>query len=309
MKMAKILACAAIAGGLWSAVPVSAQTIGTFRWQVQPYCNVIAVTVVQQGGQYQLDGTDDQCGAAQAAGVRGMAFLNPNGTIGFGLTVVTAPGGTPVHVDATINFPDLNGTWRDSAGNTGTWVFTPGAPAPGLPPRPVPPGGLAPGSVTTVQIATAAVTNSLIAANAVTSASIENGTITNADLAAPPQLQSLATLSVSTLTTTPSAIRSITVTAPAPGRVSVTVSGNFQLTSTVTGDVAQCSLTAGTSIESAGRVEGRTNFVGTTYVPFSITRVFTVPAGPFTANLVCRSYGTGNIAAYEVQTSALYVAQ
>jgi hypothetical protein len=100
---------------------------------LQPYCNLISVTVVQQGGQYQLDGTDNQCGNPQAASVQGLAFFNPNGTIGFGLTIVTAPGGTPVHVDATIDIVTLGGTWRDSLGNTGTFVFTPGAPVAGSP--------------------------------------------------------------------------------------------------------------------------------------------------------------------------------
>ena len=107
---------AAIIVGFGLAPAASAQPLGSFRWQLQPYCNVITLAVVQQGGQYQLDGTDDQCGAAQAASVRGMAFQNLNGTIGFGLTIVTAPGGTPVHVDATISFP---GSERDMAGQRG----------------------------------------------------------------------------------------------------------------------------------------------------------------------------------------------
>jgi hypothetical protein len=39
-------------------------------------------------------------------------FPNPNGTIGFGLTVVTTPGGTPLHIDATIT---LSGAQRHVA--------------------------------------------------------------------------------------------------------------------------------------------------------------------------------------------------
>jgi hypothetical protein len=53
---------------------------------MQPYCNLISVTVVQQGSQAQLDGTDDQCGATQQASVTGLAFLNLDGSIGFGST-------------------------------------------------------------------------------------------------------------------------------------------------------------------------------------------------------------------------------
>ena len=72
-----------------------AQSLGTFRWQLQPYCNVLTVAVTQVGSVYRVEGTDDQCGAATSASVIGTAFQNPNGSIGFGLNVVAAPGGTP----------------------------------------------------------------------------------------------------------------------------------------------------------------------------------------------------------------------
>ena len=115
-----------------------AQPLGTFRWQLQPYCNVVAVGVTQVGGVYRLEGTDDQCGGGRdLASVQGLAFPNPDGTIGFGMTVVTAPGGAPVHVDAEISVATVSGTWRDSAGGTGTFAFTPGS-ASGGNPRPVP---------------------------------------------------------------------------------------------------------------------------------------------------------------------------
>lgn len=104
-----------------------AQTLGTFRWQTQPFCNVVSVTVTQVGGTYRLEGTDDQCGGATQAAVIGMAFPNLNGTIGFGFTVVATPGGVPLAVDATVSLAGLSGTWRDSAGRTGTFAFTPGA--------------------------------------------------------------------------------------------------------------------------------------------------------------------------------------
>jgi len=65
---------AIVFGAFLPVLPAAAQPLGSFRWQLQPYCNVVTVAVVQQGGQYQLDGTDDQCAAAQAAGMRGLAF-------------------------------------------------------------------------------------------------------------------------------------------------------------------------------------------------------------------------------------------
>jgi len=151
------------------ATSAFAQTIGTFRWQLQPFCNVVSIDVTQQGAHYRLDGFDDQCGAAQRAPLVGLATLNPDSTIGLGLNLVTVPGGRSVHVDARITLAQLGGPWSDSAGNSGTFVFN-GAAA-GLPPRPVPPG-VAPGSVT----------SAALAPGAVTAAAIADGTIGAADV-------------------------------------------------------------------------------------------------------------------------------
>ena len=105
-----------------------AQPVGTFRWQLQPFCNVVTVAITQNGAVYRLEGTDDQCGGgADAASVTGTAFPNADGTIGFGLNIVTAPGGRPVHVDADISLGTFGGTWRDSVGGSGAFVLTPGA--------------------------------------------------------------------------------------------------------------------------------------------------------------------------------------
>src|SRR5688572_21401989 len=82
----------------WSSVPATAQPLGAFRWQLLPYCNVITLNVTQQNSIYTLDGTEDRCGAAESASAAGIAFLNPNGTIGFGITTVL-PGGAPLHLE------------------------------------------------------------------------------------------------------------------------------------------------------------------------------------------------------------------
>jgi len=87
---------------------------------------VITVEVTQYGTAYRLEGTDDQCGAETAAAVIGMAFPNLNGTIGLGLTIVASPGGHPVGVDATVSLSSLSGSWRDSAGGSGAFTYTPG---------------------------------------------------------------------------------------------------------------------------------------------------------------------------------------
>lgn len=165
-------------GALMLARPhVHAQgpTIGTFRWQLQPYCNVVTVTVVQQGSQYHIDGTDDLCGAARLASVVGRAFPNPDGSIGFGLTTVTTTGAAPVHLDSRIDLATLSGPWSDSAGNSGTFAFTPG-PGSGGSARPIPPGGIAPGSITGAQIAPGAVSATQLAPGAINAAAAAFGT-------------------------------------------------------------------------------------------------------------------------------------
>jgi hypothetical protein len=135
--MPRLLQTALTLAALAVAIPADAQVLGTFRWQLQPFCNVITLIVTQVGGVYRVEGTDDQCGAATSASVTGTAFPNRNGSIGLGLNVVTAPGGTASPVEATIALANLNGTWRGPGGTSGSFVSTPGAPTAGSP-RPLP---------------------------------------------------------------------------------------------------------------------------------------------------------------------------
>lgn len=110
----------------------TAQVIGTFAWQTQPYCNAITVTVIQQGGLYQLTGTDNLCGAGTAP-ITGTA-VPAGANVVFGITAAL-PSGRATHVSATISLGTLSGTWSDADGNTGPFVF--GANVAGSP-RPVP---------------------------------------------------------------------------------------------------------------------------------------------------------------------------
>lgn len=110
-----------------TAGTAAAQPLGVFRWQLQPFCNIISVVVTATGSIFTLQGTDDQCGGPQQASAVGTAFQNPDGTIGLGFTIIGASGGQPGHVDATVTLPAANGTWRDSNGASGSFVLTPGA--------------------------------------------------------------------------------------------------------------------------------------------------------------------------------------
>ena len=131
--------------------PATAQPFGTYSWQLQPFCNRITVTINQAGAIYSLDGFDDQCGAPLRAPVVGTAVLNPDGTAGFGFTVVTAPGGRAVHVVAQVNPATGSGTWSDTEANSGTFAL--GAATAG-PERRFPTSAPAPGSYIDVSAAT-----------------------------------------------------------------------------------------------------------------------------------------------------------
>lgn len=279
-----------------AVAPASAQSLGTFKWQLLPFCNVVSLTVVQLGGIYTLSGTDDQCGAQSGkASVAGTAFFNPGGTIGMGLAIVTTPGGRPVHLEAAITLGSLSGTWHDSEGRNGAYVYTPLAGI-GGPARPAPTGAIAPASITAVEIASAAVGPPQLAASAVTTPAIANGSITGdkiadgaitaikigdrvrAGFAAGDQDLPVPTTGV--------VVRSLVLSAPAPGKVVVTASGTFGALSG-SPEIVRCSLTTGETLDASHEMTYAEVSSAHDDIPFALTRGFDVAAGNFTVNLYC----------------------
>ena len=131
--MKPIVATLFIASAVLVAAPASAQNLGTFRWQLQPYGSVLNLTVVQQGSVYLLDGFEAQCGGNASLPVSGVAVPQANGTVMIGVTSINEQG-RGLHTRATINTSDFNGTWSDNAGNTSqTFKFNPGVTCPGGP--------------------------------------------------------------------------------------------------------------------------------------------------------------------------------
>jgi len=138
-----------------STLSASAQVFGTFAWQMQPYCNVVSLTLTNTPAGFTLDGTDDQCGAPDKASAVGVAMFNGGGLVNLNFTIVTAPSGKAVHVAAVVNPGTGSGTWTDSVGNSGTFAI--GASTLGLPARPLPASGLGTAVITTNEIAAGAV--------------------------------------------------------------------------------------------------------------------------------------------------------
>ncbi len=138
-----------------ASTSASAQVFGTFAWQMQPYCNVIRLTITQFPAGYTVDGYDDQCGAATRASATGQVHINPNGTVGVNFAIITTPAGKAVHVAALLSPANGSGTWTDSVGNSGTFAL--GGSTPLLPARPLPTSGLGASVITTTEIAAGAV--------------------------------------------------------------------------------------------------------------------------------------------------------
>jgi hypothetical protein len=116
-----------------SATPAFSQSLGTFRWQVQPYGSVLRISVTQQGDIFLLDGVELQCGGNASLPVNGVAVPQANGSVILGLTTINE-NGRGIHTRATVNTSDFNGFYSDNAGNTNQpFVFNPGETCPGGP--------------------------------------------------------------------------------------------------------------------------------------------------------------------------------
>ncbi len=312
MKRLVVFAGAAAVLGVLSSAPAQAQSIGTLTWQLQPYCNRVTLTITQNGGIYTLDGFDDQCGAAQRAPLVGIATPNPDGSIGFGLNIVTVPSGRSVHVESRVSLGTLGGPWTDSAGNSGTLVFN-GAAAGAARPAPtvsgavlatgtIPGAALANGAVGSAQIANGAVGNAQIATNAVSSTQTSNEPGINSNYT-----QAGVTLGVNT------SVISTALRVPADGFVKIEVTGSFINNP---GDAADCQLQKGTAtaIDTAEpRFFLRDRSANGLFDSFSAHRVVPVAVADnpvlFTTGqnfrLVC-NLGSGAMAVSNVHISATY---
>jgi len=101
----------------------AAQTIGTFHWRMEPYCNTLTLTVVQDAAGIRLQGVEDLCDPIYTPQpVEGSAILGSDGVARVGLNT-GYPGGFTVEgnrVILGIDVSTLNGSWSDDAGRSGS---------------------------------------------------------------------------------------------------------------------------------------------------------------------------------------------
>lgn len=152
MKRHRLVIALSTAWLFWPASRLDAQPLGSFTWQLQPFCNRVTLQVTQAGSLYTAEGYDDQCGAPQRAPLVGTITPNPDGSIGIGLHIVTVPGGRGLQVDARISLASLAGPWSDSAGHAGTFAFNGAAAGSPRPAVTIPGSMIALGAITAAHI-------------------------------------------------------------------------------------------------------------------------------------------------------------
>jgi hypothetical protein len=250
----------ALSLGLPAAAP--AQVFGNFTWQMQPYCNRVSMTLANTPAGFTLDGADDQCGTSRGS-VFGVAVFTPTGTVALNFTIVSAPSGQGVHVSGIVDPGTGSGTWRDSNGNSGTFVL--GGAAAGLPVRPGPsPGTIAPGSVTTAGLADGAVTSAKIADAAVSNTKIADGAI---------NAQKILNGTIGEAQVDTSQLQVRVGSACAPGQLMVGVNANGTVTCAAPAQAAtnlQCTQTV---LQSFTIAAGASNFFNNPLCPAGYTEV------------------------------------
>lgn len=119
-----------------------AQTIGPYRWQLQPYGSVVNITFTPKGDQFEMSGFEEVCaGTLRRWPLTGHAVFQPDGRLMFGFTTINDQG-RGLHTRAIIQLSDFNGFYADNAGNGGgalgaVFRFNPGPVCP-LGPRTTP---------------------------------------------------------------------------------------------------------------------------------------------------------------------------
>ncbi|MGH7264582.1 MAG: hypothetical protein ACREMB_06970 [Candidatus Rokuibacteriota bacterium] len=113
-----VMAVALLAAGRSDAGP----NLGTFSWKLEPFNSIVTLTVVQEGPVFMLAGFVND-GGPRLHPTTGVAFSNPDGTVGIGLTSIY-PGGVVVHTEATLpSAATPSGSWTNSFDESGDFAL------------------------------------------------------------------------------------------------------------------------------------------------------------------------------------------
>ena len=109
-----------LASAARAQAPAQPVVIGTFHWQLQPFCSTLSLTVIQEAGLYRLQGTENCAGDTSPRSVHGSAALDAAGRV---LLTIDTPilqyslEGTTIY--AYLDLATLSGSWRDDGGRSG----------------------------------------------------------------------------------------------------------------------------------------------------------------------------------------------
>lgn len=118
VRTALVLVCLA------AAASASAQSLGTFRWNLAPSCNVVTLVVTQTGYGFTATGFDDACGGGPPFPAHALFVLGDAPSV-YGTMTQVLPDGSPLFTSLELSTNGFSGTWSDSAGNSGLLVFSP----------------------------------------------------------------------------------------------------------------------------------------------------------------------------------------
>jgi hypothetical protein len=107
---------------------VNAQTLGTYRLNISPFCNVISLTITQLEAGLSATGSDDNCGLEEASPVTGSfssAGMGPGPAVKGILISEGSDRSSTVSTTVRIFLGDFDGDWVDEAGNQGFIIFNP----------------------------------------------------------------------------------------------------------------------------------------------------------------------------------------
>ncbi len=109
----------------------NAQVLGTYRWNLAPFCNVIKLTVTKLDGGFSAIGSDDQCGLNEQLSTSGSFITLPNNGFSKGVFTSMSSDGSVILITLNVDPNTGNGEWSDNSGNRGNAIFNP-ATAPGI---------------------------------------------------------------------------------------------------------------------------------------------------------------------------------